>query len=136
MPVCYYLRIGIDEAAYLAVLLNAPCLQSAFQESRASDRHFHLHPLRKVPIPSFDFEDPRHRELVGLCDLAEKTAQKTIDEMPENTGQIKASNLIRRELRLEGIADAIDETVRLILPSHSVMEYTEEFPHPWGPPTR
>ena len=128
---CYYLSVPESEAAYMTSILNAPCLQMAFQESRESDRHFHLHPTNKVPIPKFDRDDPAHLELIELCELAEMVAKEVIDGLADNTGQIKASNTIRQQLMIEGLADAIDDVVRRVLPSHSVHEYTEDIPHPW-----
>ena len=128
---CYYLTATDIESAYITCMLNAPCLQTAFQESRESDRHFHLHTLNKVPIPRFDPEAPDHLKLVELCQHAEVVAQEVIDGLPHNTGQIKASNLIRIALISEGIADAIDAVARRVLPSHSVMRYSDQYPHPW-----
>lgn len=127
----YYMYAQPDEAAYLSAVFNAPCLQIAFQDSRESDRHFDLHPVRKVPIPKFDIDITSHRELVGLCEIAESTAKEVISGLADNTGQIKASNAIRQQLMSEGLADAIDDVVRRVLPSHSVHEYTDDLPHPW-----
>ena len=127
----YYCVLPDADSAHLTALLNAPCLQLAYQESRESDRDFHLHPFNKVPIPRFDATDSDHLELVELCELAEVAAQEVIDQLPANTGQIKASKSIRRFLMDEGVADAIDEVVRRVLPSHSVHEYTDDIPHPW-----
>ena len=127
----YYCILPEKSAAHLTALLNAPCLQLAYQESRESDRHFDLHPFRKVPIPRFDATDSDHLELVELCEQAELEAQDVIELLPDNTGQIKASNTIRQRLMDEGIADAIDEVVQRVLPSHSVHEYTDDIPHPW-----
>ena len=128
---CYYISVPEKESAYITATLNAPCLQFAFAESRESDRHFHLHPLNKVPIPLFNPEDSDHRELVELCEQSEVAATEVISGLPDNTGQIKASNSIRKTLLKEGLADAIDEVVRRVLPSHSVMQYTTQSPHPW-----
>ena len=128
---CYYVNVLEEEAAYMTAILNAPCLQAAFQQSRESDRHFHLHPIRKVPISRYEPNDLNHRELAELCESAEVASQEVIDQLPANTGQIKASKSIRRFLMDEGIADAIDEVVRRVLPSHSVHEYTDDIPHPW-----
>ena len=133
---CYYLSAPDAEAAYMASMLNAPCLQMAFAESRESDRHFHLHPLNKVPIPKFDPDNPDHLQLVELCELAEVAAKEVINGLTDNTGQIKASNLIRQQLMSEGLADAIDDVARRVLPSHSVKSYSRTIPHPWHPASR
>ena len=128
----YYLRLPMREGAFLASILNAPCLQLAYQYSRTSDRDFHLHPIRKIPIPKFDPDNNDHLELVELCELSEVAAQEVISGLPPNTGQIKASNTIRHQLMHEGLADAIDDVVRRVLPSHSMHEYTDDIPHPWS----
>ena len=128
----YYCVLPDTDSAFLVTMLNAPCLQLAYQESRESDRHFDLHPVRKVPIPRFDSSDSDHLELVELCELAEVVAQQVISGLANNTGQIKASNTIRRQLMSEDLADAIDDVVRRVLPSHSVHEYTDDIPHPWS----
>ncbi len=128
----YYMPTRPDEAAFLASMFNAPCLQLAYRDSRESDRHFDLHPIRKVPIPKFVSDNSDHRELVELCELSEIAAQEIIDGLPANVGQIKASNGIRKKLLQEGLANAIDDVVRRVLPSHSVTQYTEQFPHPWA----
>ncbi len=127
----YYGTARFEEAGYLVCMINAPCLQLAYQESRESDRHFDLHPVRKVPIPKFHRDNSDHLELVELCELAEVAASEVISGLPDNTGQIKASNLIRKHLMNEGLSDAIDDVVRRVLPSHSVHEYTDDMPHPW-----
>lgn len=127
----YYCVLPESHASYLVTMLNAPCLQLAYQESRESDRDFHLHPFRKVPIPSFDSTLSDHVELAELCELSEVVAQEVISGLADNTGQIKASNAIRQQLMSEGLADAIDDVVRRVLPSHSVHEYTDDLPHPW-----
>ena len=62
------------EAGYLTTLLNANCLRRAFAESKESGRDFHLHSWRKVPIPSYDKRNNRHRELADLCGPVEKNS--------------------------------------------------------------
>ena len=68
----WFLVSNTDEAGYLVSILNAPCLNQAFSESRESGRHFQLHPWRKVPIPRYDIQNRQHLRLAELCDLAEK----------------------------------------------------------------
>ena len=116
----YHLTVSTsDEAAYLTALLNADCLQSAYQTSRKSDRDFHLHIWVEVPIPRYDAQNRHHKELAKLCAKAEKAAIQVRDSQPADAGQIKLCDSIRRELRAAGIAPAIDAAVRAILPRHS-----------------
>ncbi len=106
-----------DEAAYLAALLNAECLQQAYQDSRKSDRHFLHHIWRAVPIPRYDAKNVHHRQPASLCADAEKAAAAR-DRLPA-AGQIRLCDAIRQELRAAGLAAAIDAAARAILPRHS-----------------
>ena len=108
-----------DAAAYLTALLNADCLQQAYQASRKSDRDFLHHIWRAVPIPRYDAGNGQHRALASLCVDAEKAAASVRDGLPADAGQIRLCEAIRRELRAAGIAGAIDAAVRAILPRHS-----------------
>ena len=129
---CYYLVTETEnEAAYLAAMLNSPCLQLAFQQAQKSDRHFHQHIWNDVPIPLFDETDQDHVALAALTVEAEAIAAQVAQALPPKTGQIKASNAIRRELRVSQVAGRIDDVVRRIMPSHSVSVYDETVPHPW-----
>lgn len=106
------------EAGYLTALLNAPCLELAFRESRESGRDFQLHPWRKVPIPRFDPKDDRHERLAGLCSEAESAAGRIRDRFP-NSGQVKVSKEIRAELDRCGIAAKIDALAAQLLPDQA-----------------
>ena len=108
-----------DEASYLTAILNADCLQLAYQLSRKSDKHFHHHIWRAVPIPRYDAKNRRHRALAELCVAAEQAAAVVRDGLPADAGQIQLCDAIRRELRTAGIAGLIDAQVRVILPRHS-----------------
>ena len=129
---CYYLVTETeDEAAYLAAMLNSPCLHLAFQQARRSDRDFHQHIWNDVPVPLFDETDQDHVALAALAVEAEAIAAQVAQALPPKTGQIKASNAIRRELRVSQVAGRIDDVARRIMPSHSVSVYDETVPHPW-----
>ena len=91
-----------EEAAYLTAVLNADCLQLAYQQSRKSDRHFEQHIWRAVPIPRYDAGNVHHRALASLCGVAEQAAAGVRDRLPSDTGQIKLCEAIRRELRASG----------------------------------
>ena len=129
----YFVADTEEESGYLVCLLNAPCLQSAFQGARRSDRHFMQHIWRRVPIPRFDPENADHLELARLCAVAEESALTLVTQvLPEDASQVMASKRIRRELRDTGIADEIDAVVRRVMPQHSVAKYDRTNPHPWA----
>lgn len=118
----WYVASNGDEAGYLTALLNAPCLQRAFLESRDSGRHFDLHPWRKVPIPRYDSNDANHLALAELCEGAEKVARDSAAEISKRfplAGQPKLSNGVRAGLEGQGILSAIDRIVAQLLPSQA-----------------
>lgn len=111
-----------DEAGYLTALLNAPCLQRAFLESRESGRHFDLHPWRKVPIPRYDSNDGKHLALAELCEGAEKVAGEVAAEIAAKfprARQPKLSNAVRVSLVGQGILSAIDRIAAQLLPAQA-----------------
>ena len=116
----YHFTCGTaDEAAYLTAVLNAPCLQQAYQQSRKSDRHFHQHFWYTVPIPKFDPAVAEHQALVRLCQRAETVAAAVLNVQTGNLGQIARSDRVREALISQGIAGRIDEEVRKIIPDQS-----------------
>ncbi len=118
-----YVASSAEEAAYLVALLNAPCLNTAFVQSRSSGRHFQLHPWRKVPIRRFDPGNPRHRGLAKLTEKAEAIAQEWLSASSQEIarlGQVGLSSRIRELLGSEGIFPKIDGIVREILPHQAV----------------
>jgi len=95
---CYWMRVSTaDEAAYLTCLLNSEALQQDFRWSRESDRDFHTHLWKKVPIPRFDADNDDHNHLVRLCSEAEEIAIQAREA--SQGGQIKVSKAIRKALR-------------------------------------
>lgn len=111
-----------SEAAYLVAILNAPCLNQAFVESRTSGRHFHLHPWRAIPIRRYDAQDPDHGALIRLADKAEKLVKKMLasaEVTDQGLGQRGLSTRIRETLAGSGILDEIDSGVQRILPRQS-----------------
>ena len=127
----YHATFGTaDEAAYLTAMLNAPCLQLAYQQSRKSDRDFHQHFWRTVPIPSYDPNDAVHQAIAQLCGEAETVADETLTLHGISLGQQQLSDRIRRELINRGVADRIDALARQIVPDQSEPEYPDGY-HPW-----
>ncbi len=118
------------EAAYITAILNAPCLQLAYQQSRKSDRDFHQHFWRTVPIPQFDPDNAIHCAIAKLGEDAETAAAKSVALHGSDLDQQKLSSRIRAELISQGIADRIDALVRQIIPGQSEPEYPDGY-HPW-----
>ena len=118
----WFLVRSAKEAGYLVSILNSSCLDQAFSESRESGRHFQLHPWKKVPIPSYNSRNHRHRRLAELCGKAEALARKTIHsalkEKP-NLGQVGLSKRIRDNLGKSEIGLAINDLVSEILPAQA-----------------
>ncbi len=121
----WYVAGSADEAGYLAALLNAPCLQRAFLESRESGRHFDLHLWRKVPIPRYDSRNKWHVKLAALCERAEKSAQVVAEAekgKSANAGQVKLSSAVRARLKADGIFRSIDRAAQRLLPNQVGMD--------------
>ena len=118
------------EAAYLTAMLNAPCLQRAYQQSRKSDRHFHQHFWRTVPIPRYDPESANHQALAAVCEYAEAVAAKAKALHGGHLGQRLLSARIRQALIDAGVADRLDGLVRQIVPDQSEPAYPAGY-HPW-----
>ena len=108
-----------SEAAYLAALLNADCLQEAYRQSQRTRRHFDLHFWRTVPIPRYDSRNSTHIKLADLCEEAEEVAEEVRDSFPHRVGQIRVSEAIHEALRERGIAGRIDDAARSLMPDQA-----------------
>ena len=110
-----------EEATYLVSLLNNPGLTEAFANARRSDRHFHTHVWKCVPIPQFDRKNEDHIRLSDLCIEAEKATKEwyASDPVHATYGQQKASAEIRRMLTAKGIFHRINEISMRILPDQT-----------------
>ena len=118
----WYHARSTGEAAYLTVLLNTNCLQTAYVDARESGRDFHLHLWRKVPIPRYDKTIALHIKIAALCARAEKIATKTVNEELKATpdkGQVVLSRAVRNALADAGVATEMDECARRLLPDHA-----------------
>ncbi|MCY3877620.1 MAG: hypothetical protein OXF74_00385 [Rhodobacteraceae bacterium] len=105
---------SIAEARYLVGVLNAPSLELAFRLCRTSGRHFQKAPWRSVPVPKWHAKNSIHQDLATLSERAEETV--AVMDLP--TGQIAASNRIRKQLTEDGTFAKIDSLVGLLLPKH------------------
>ncbi len=125
---CYFGRFLSDqEAAYIVSILNSPCLENAFVESRRSNRHFHTHIWEYLPIPQFDRQNSDHNRLAELCEEAETAVREWYDSNSEHStySQITASKRIRKLLKNNKIFDQIDEIVRRMLPNQATSQQEE-----------
>ena len=107
------------EAAYLTVLLNTNCLQSAYAESRESGRDFQVHPWRRVPIPRYDQTVALHKEIAGLCTQAEEIAETTVTrelKARPGKGQIALTKAVRNALAAAGVDTTMDKCARQLMP--------------------
>ena len=117
-----FLASGAGEAAYLVAILNAPCLNDAFVQSRTSGRDFQLNPWRKVPIRRFDPGNSSHQALAKLTEKAEAATEEWLAGSPDETarlGQVGLSSRIRELLTAQGIFAEINAIVRQILPTQA-----------------
>ena len=98
-----------NEALFLTVLLNTDALQQAYKSSRKSDRDFHTHFWKVVPLPRYDRHNDLHVRLVKLAVRAEKVA---------GACPIQKRKSIREFLREDGVSGEMDEIVRELLPEY------------------
>ena len=117
----YFWAESAPEAAYLVALLNAPALTVAFEQARESGRHFSAHPWRKIPIPRFDADDPRHLRLVNVCVQAERLSAREIRRWRDPfVRQIGASKRLRSLFSDTGLSTELSKAAAALLPDHAI----------------
>lgn len=95
---CFYFDAdSVEEALYLVGILNADSLKQRLSETRETDRHFHAHLWRKVPIPRFDSTNSLHLKLVKLVQKVEVEARE-LAAQHEDWSQVRLSKWIRENL--------------------------------------
>ena len=102
-----------DEALYLVGILNAETLKNQISATRETDRHFHAHLWRKVPIPRFDCDDSRHKKLVELVKTVEFEAQELASQH-EHWTQVRLSRWIREMLSEKLLLEINSVTVAIM----------------------
>lgn len=111
-----------QEAAYLVALLNAPCLNDAYVQSRQSGRDFHQHPWRSIPIRRYDGKNSDHATLARLAVKAERAAGTWLSHLPpgelNRLSQVGLSTRLRGLLHEKEILEEIDRIARNLLPDH------------------
>ena len=105
------------EAAYLTVLLNTNCLQHAFTSSKESGRDFHLHPWRKVPIPGTT--TPSGYTGRSLRSARRREGRRRSAQSSQSNHQPRMSKAVRNALASDGIATAMDDCTRQLLPDQA-----------------
>ncbi len=70
-----------DEALYLTAILNAESLQDSWRESKTSNLHFDLNPLKHVPVPLFNSGSDAHVRIAQLATEAEQDPGADRSEM-------------------------------------------------------
>ncbi len=113
---------SVNEAKFLCGLLNAECLANAFKASRNSDRHFHTHFWKKVPIPRYSSKSKLHKAIVKLVTVAESEVANQFEIQkyrPTNNNSVKSRDFVRTQLRESGIQAKINEAVGEILPNYA-----------------
>ena len=113
------------EAAYLVALLNAPCLNSAYVQSRSSGRDFHKGPFRKVPIRRYRPDNADHAALAQLAARAEAITEAWLakpEAQADQRGQVALSKRIRALLDKEGVFKEIDRIACRLLPEQAADE--------------
>ena len=107
---------SVDEARFLVGVLNCAALTAlvAPMQSRGehNPRDFDKQ-IWRLPIPLYDAQDERHRQLVQLAAKAEGIAAET-DVSAHRTFQAQR-RLIREELESQGVSQAVDALVADLL---------------------
>jgi hypothetical protein len=107
---------SLDEARYLAAVLNAPILTELVRPYQSvgafGPRDFHKY-VWYVSVPEFDQGDADHQRLVQLAERAESVAASV--ELSERTGFQAARRLIREALLTEGVIAQIDGAVSALV---------------------
>jgi hypothetical protein len=114
---------SLEEARYLATILNSPALTRLIAPFQLRGEHSPRHLDRliwRVPIPLFKTGDRTHGCLVELAERAEVVAAG-IDVTGVRTFQAKR-RLIREALESEGVAEEIDTLVVDLVSSETTGE--------------
>jgi hypothetical protein len=106
-----------------SAILNAPVLTALVRPCQSvgafGPRDFDKY-VWYVPIPQYDANDDRHRQLVDLGIKGETVCEAV--ELPEGVGFQRARGLLRAALEEAGIAEALDAAVRALLPPSAIVE--------------
>lgn len=114
----YYLEVDtIQEAHFLAGILNSNILQPLYRRSRKTDRHFAAHIWHKIPIPAFQQENPLHEAIIQTAIEARHLAEERRDAHDPDGEKSQPSlfKLIRNDLKQAGLTEKLDSSVAELL---------------------
>lgn len=70
---CYWIICrSVKEAQYLVGVINAPNMQSIWVGTKTSKLHFHMSPLKTIPVPEFNPEKKLHIQLAKTVSKLEE----------------------------------------------------------------
>ena len=110
---------SLEEAKFLLGILNAHCLSNAFRSTKSSDRHFATHFWYRIPIPRYNKNNERHRQLVSVVSQAEEISKLVLADLDSNLSSSMRREKVHNQLSKKGIKENIDRIVQKLLPNHS-----------------
>ena len=116
---CYWIPTeSKGEAYFLVAILNCPSLSNAFKVSRESNRDFHLHPWRKIPIPRYDRSKPDHRDISKLGEILVKNASSILESLDCSSGVRYKRNQLRSQLAKQGDISKLEKLIKKLFPKY------------------
>lgn len=107
----------LDEAMFVAAILNAPTIDSLIKPMQSRGQWGERHIQKKVlelPLPKFNPKNKKHMELVRLAKQAQAKAEKLVAELESKYSGIgKIRQLIKVEIAEEALK--IDKIVRELI---------------------
>ena len=76
----YVICSSTREALYLCAIINAPCMQATWNETKTSILHYDKNPWRKVPIRRYNSNNPAHENLVRCARQAERSFDYEVEQ--------------------------------------------------------
>ena len=113
---CFYDTDNIEEAHYLAAILNSKTLTNQIKIMKSS-RHIFKIPLN-IPIKKYDPDNKNHQQLSYLGKIAQIKAKNIVNRIlkkNERISKIKIQNILNYELN--NLFVQIDEKVKMDLKS-------------------
>ena len=106
---------NLEEAYYLAAILNSDTLKNSFLNCCHTDRDFTTFHFQKIPIKRYDDKNKHHQTLATLGKKAEQEAAAEAINEQQTT---KSREQIRNTLRASGTMQNINQAVKSILPDY------------------
>ena len=99
---------SVDEANFLAAVLNCDFLQPMFTKSKGGTRDYHTYFWWDVPIPRFNKSIALHNKLARLAESAASKADLFIKQSPKPTRQ-KVTKMLHDESIMSQINSAVKQ---------------------------